>query len=138
MNPTDLLPQKLMTQRQGLKADQSKKRKQTRRVSPKMGSQRNNKQLKGKKESPERVLNEIVAITLPDIEFKIIVIRKFNELSENYKELQESFKELTANNISMKNDIETINKSQEEVKTTISELRNTVEGIKSRLGEAEY
>ena len=62
-----------------------------------MGSQRNNKQLKGKKESPERVLNEIVAITLPDIEFKIIVIRKFNELTENYQKLQVNYGELTAN-----------------------------------------
>ena len=36
----------------------------------------------------------------------------------------------------MKEDIETINKSQQEMKNTISEL-NTVEGIKSRLDEAE-
>ena len=31
-----------------------------------------------------------------------------------------------------KKEIETINKSQEEMKNTISELKNTVEGIKSR------
>ena len=37
----------------------------------------------------------------------------------------------------MKKEIETINKGQEEMKNTISEL-NTVEGIKSRLDEAEY
>ena len=37
----------------------------------------------------------------------------------------------------MKNEIETINKGQEEMKNTISELKNTVEGIKSRLDEAE-
>ena len=42
---------------------------------------------------------------------------------------------LTANYISMKKDIETINKRQEEMKNTISELKNTVEGIKSRLDE---
>ena len=36
----------------------------------------------------------------------------------------------------MKKEIETINKGQEETKNTISEL-NTVEGIKSRLDEAE-
>ena len=36
----------------------------------------------------------------------------------------------------MKKEIETINKGQEEMKNTISEL-NTVEGIKSRLNEAE-
>ena len=37
----------------------------------------------------------------------------------------------------MKKEIETINKGQEEMKHTISELKNTVEGIKSRLDEAE-
>ena len=47
-------------------------------------------------------------------EFKRIVIRVLKELSENY----------------MKKDIETIKKSQ-------SEMKNTLEGINSRLGEAE-
>ena len=37
----------------------------------------------------------------------------------------------------MKKKIETINKGQEEMKNTISELKNTVEGIKSRHDEAE-
>ena len=37
----------------------------------------------------------------------------------------------------MKKEIGTINKVQEEMKNTISELQNTVEGIKSRLDEAE-
>ena len=41
------------------------------------------------------------------------------------------------NYISMKRDIQTINKSQEEMKNTISELKNIVEAIKSRLHEAE-
>ena len=37
----------------------------------------------------------------------------------------------------MKKEIETINKGQEEKKKTISELKHTVEGIKSNLDEAE-
>ena len=37
----------------------------------------------------------------------------------------------------MKKEIETINKSQEEMKNTISELKNPVEGMKIRLDEAE-
>ena len=37
----------------------------------------------------------------------------------------------------MKKEIETINKEQEEMKYIISELKNTVEGMKSRIGEAE-
>ena len=37
----------------------------------------------------------------------------------------------------MKKEIEAINKGQEEMKNTICELKNTVEGIKSRFDEAE-
>ena len=44
---------------------------------------------------------------------------------------------MTANYINMKKEIETIKKGQEEMKNTIFELKNTGEGIKSRLDEAE-
>ena len=67
-----------------------------------MRRQRNNPQSKGKEEIPERVLNEIEASKLSDTEFKTMVIKKLNELSENYKKLEGSYMELTANNISMK------------------------------------
>ena len=76
-----------------------------------MERQRNNPQLKGKEESPERMLNEIEASKLSDIEFKIRMlnfIRMLKELSENYRELQGSYKELTANYTSMKKDIQNI------------------------------
>ena len=64
------------------------------------------------------MLNEIEASKLSDIEFKIMVIRMLNELNENYKELHGRYKELTASYTSMRKDIETINKSQEEMKNT--------------------
>ena len=40
-----------------------------------MVRQRNNPQLKGKEESPEKELSEIEASNLSDTEFKILVIR---------------------------------------------------------------
>ena len=91
-----------------------------------MGRQRNNPQMKGKEEASERMLNEIEASQLSDTEFKAMVIRKLTELSElkeNYQNLQGNYNELTANYINMKMEIETINKGQEEMKNTISELR---------------
>ena len=109
----------------------------TRRVSQTMGSQRNNPQMKGKEEVSERMLNEIEASQQSDMEFKELVIRKLNELTENYQKLQGNYNELTANYINVKKGIKTISKAQEEMKNTISELKNTVEGIKSRLDEAE-
>ena len=91
--------------------------------------------MKGKEEVSETMLNEKEASQLSDIEFKALVIRKLNELTQNYQKLQGNYNELTANYINMKKEIETINKGQEEMKNTMSELKNTVEGIKSRLGE---
>ena len=48
--------------------------------------------MKGKEETSERMLNEIEASQLSDNEFKAIIIRKLNELSENYQKLQGSYK----------------------------------------------
>ena len=66
-----------------------------------------------------------------------MVISKLNELSEKYQNRQGRNKEFTANYISMKKGIQTINKSQEEMKNSISELKNIVEGIEIKLHEVE-
>ena len=95
-----------------------------------MGRQRNNPEMKGKKEASERMLTEKEARQLSDTQFKAMVIRKLTELTENYQKLQGNYNELTANYINMKKEIETINKGQEEMKNIISELKNTVEGVK--------
>ena len=76
--------------------------------------------MKGKEEASERMLNEIQAGQLSDIEFKAMVIRKLNELIENYQKLQGNYNELTANYINMKKEIETIKKSQEEMNTILN------------------
>ena len=81
--------------------------------------------MKRKKEASERMVNEIEASQLSDTEFKALVIRKLNELTENYQKLQGNYNELTANYITanyihMKKETETINKGQEEMKKTIS------------------
>ena len=48
-----------------------------------MGRQRNSPQMKGKKEVSETMINEKETSQLSDIEFKELVIRKLNELTEN-------------------------------------------------------
>ena len=75
-----------------------------------MGRQRNNPQMKEKGKVSERMLKEIEASQLSDTEFKALVIRKLNELTENYQKLQGNYNELTANYTNMKKEIETINK----------------------------
>ena len=80
--------------------------------------------MKGKGEASERMLNGKEASQLSDIEFKELVIRKLNEITENYQKLQGNYNELTANYVNMEKEIETINKGQEEIKkNTISELK---------------
>ena len=94
-----------------------------------MGRQRNNPQMKGKEAASERRLTEKEATQISDTEFKAMVIRKHNEVSElteNYQKLQRNYNELTANYINVKKEIKTINKNQEEMKNTISKLKNTV------------
>ena len=80
----------------------------------------NGKTKKQKKEALERMLNEIETSQLSDIEFKAMVIRKLNELTENYQKLKGNYNELTANYINMKKEIETINKGQEDMKIKFS------------------
>ena len=126
-----------MPQTQGVRIDQFKKQRLTRRVSQTMGRQRNKSQMKEKEETSERMLNEIEASQLSDIQFKAMVFRKLNELTEKYQKIQGNYNELTALYINIKKEIENINKGQEEMQNTISELKNTVEGIKTRLDEAE-
>ena len=89
--------------------------------------------MKGKGGVSETMLNEKEASQLSVNEFKELVIRRLNKLTQNCQKLQGNYNELTANYINMKKEIETINKGQEEMKNTISELKNTREGIKSNL-----
>ena len=46
--------------------------------------------MKGKEEVSERMLNEIEASQLLDIELKAMVVRKLNELTENYQNYRET------------------------------------------------
>ena len=85
-----------------------------------MGKQTNNPQMKGKEEASGRMLNETEKNQLSDIEFKAMVIRKLNELTENYQKLQGNYNKHTPNYINMEKEIETINKGQQQMKNKIS------------------
>ena len=82
------------------------------------------------------MINEIEASQLSDIEFKTMVIRKLNKLTENYQNYRET----------MKNSLKTISmwkgnrNYQQELRRNEEHnfwIENTVEGIKSRLDEGE-
>ena len=111
-NLTGILPQKFIPKTQGVRTEKLKKQRLTERISQTMGSQRNNPQEKGKGEVSETMLNEKEASQLSDSEFKELVMRKLNELTQNYQKLQGNYNELTAKYINMKKEIETINIGQ--------------------------
>ena len=58
--------------------------------------------MKGKEEVTERMLSEIEEGQLSDIEFKVRVIMKLNELTVNYQKLKGNYNELTVDYINMK------------------------------------
>ena len=57
-------------------------------------------------DSPLKQLNEMELTKITDIELKLMVIKMLKELTDNYKELSENY-------ISMKKEIEIINKKHE-------------------------
>lgn len=61
---------------------------------------------------------------LSDTEFKIIVIRMFQQPSDSNNEFNENY-------TNVKKDIEILNKSHSEIKNTIPDIKNALEGIKS-------
>ena len=81
-----------------------------------MGRQKNKPKLKNRRNSPEKELNEMMVSNLSEIEFKVTAISILN---------------------SMKKDIKTIKNNQAEVKNILFKIKNTLEGIISRLDEAE-
>ena len=66
--------------------------------------------MKRKGEFSETMLNEKEESELSHPEFKDLVMRKLNELTQNYQKLLGNYNELTANYINMKKEIETINR----------------------------
>ena len=56
-----------------------------------MGRQKANLRSEGMEDSPIKELNEMEVTKLSDIEFKIMVIKMLEELTDNYKELSENY-----------------------------------------------
>ena len=78
--------------------------------------------MKEEKKSPEKELNEMETNKLPDTDFKTMVIKMLKEHSENFN--------------NMEKDIETIKRNQSEMKDTLTEMKNKLQRINSRIDEA--
>ena len=81
-----------------------------------MRRQRNMAQMKEQIKIPEKELNKMKISNLPDAEFKTLVIRMFKELNK---------------------DLNSIKQIQSELKNTLIEIKNNLQGNNSRVEEAE-
>ena len=81
-----------------------------------MRTQRNVAQMKEQIKTPEKELNKMELSNLSDADFKTLVIRMFKELSE---------------------DISSVKKIQSEMKDTLIEIKNNLQGNNSRVDEAK-
>ena len=81
-----------------------------------MRTQRNMAHVKEQIETPEQELNKMEMSNLSDAEFKTLVIRMLKELSE---------------------DLSSIKKTQSEMKDSLTEIKNKLQGNNSRVDEAE-
>ena len=80
-----------------------------------MRRQRNMAQIKKQIKTPEKELNKMEINNLSDTEFKTLVIRMLNKLSE---------------------DLKSIKKTHSEIKDTVIEMKNNLQGNNSRVDEA--
>ena len=92
-----------------------------------MKRQRNTAQMKEQTRNTEVQINEEEIGKIPEKEFKIMTLKMIKNLENKMEKMQESINK----------DLEELKNKHTETNNTISEIRNTLEGINIRLYEAE-
>ena len=89
--------------------------------------QRNTTQMKEQTRNSEVQINEEEIGKLPGKKFRTMIVKMIKNLESKMEKLQESINK----------DIEELKNKHAETNNTITEIKNTLEGINSRLSEAE-
>ena len=76
---------------------------------------------------PPELTNEEERGSLPENDFRIIIVKMIQNLGNRIDKMQETFNK----------DLEELKRNQAMMKNTINEIKNTLEGINSRITEAE-
>ena len=92
-----------------------------------MRRQRNTSQMKEQTGKTEVQINEEEIGKLHEKEFRIMIVKILKNLENKMEKMQESINK----------DLEELKNKHTETNSTISEIRNTLEGINSRISEAE-
>ena len=91
-----------------------------------MRTQRNTQQIKEQNKNPPDQTNEEEIGSLPEKEFRVMIVKIIQNLGNRMEKIQETFNK----------DVEEL-KSKQTMNNTINEIKNTLERIKSRITEAE-
>ena len=83
--------------------------------------------MKGQGKNPPNQTNEEEIGSLPEKEFRVMIVKIIPNLGNRMKKIQETFNE----------DLEELKSKQTMMKNTINEIKNSLEGINSRITEAE-
>ena len=92
-----------------------------------MKRQRNTVQMKEQTRNTEVQINEEEISKLPEEEFRIMIVKMIKNLENKMEKMQESINK----------DLEELKNKHTETNNTITEIKNTLEGINSRISEAE-
>ena len=92
-----------------------------------MKKQRNTTQMKEQTRNTEVQMNEEEIGQLPEKEFRIMIVKMIKNLENKMEKMQDSINQ----------DLEELKKKHTETNNTITEIENILEGINSRIFEAE-
>ena len=92
-----------------------------------MKRQRNATQVKKQTRHTEVQINEEEIGKLPENEFRIILVKMIKNLENKMEKMQES----------VNKDLKELKNKHTETKNTMTKIENTLEGINSRISEAE-
>ena len=92
-----------------------------------MTRQRNTQQMEEQSKNPPDQTNEEEIGSLPEKEFRIMIVKMIQNLGNRMEKIQETFNK----------DLEEQNSKQTMMNDTTSEIKNSLEGINSRITQAE-
>ena len=92
-----------------------------------MRRQRNTQQMKEQGKNPPDLINEEEIGSLPEKEFRIMIVKMIQNLGNRIEKIQETYNK----------DLEEVKRKQKMMNKTINEIKNSLEGINSRITEAE-
>ena len=92
-----------------------------------MKRQRNTTQMNEKTRNTEVEINEEEIGKLPEKEFRIMIVKMIKNLENKMEKMQES----------INTDLEELKNKHIQTKNRVTETKNTLEGINSRISEAE-